>query len=166
MSGSRKVRAAIKKLLEPFMADEGFIGKYPHFQRKEEGDLQLVSVIYDKWGGGFVLEFACHPAGPLQTSWGTVVPEEEIEVAYAPPSSRARLVRTERGQGCYEDFFRYETIADDREQCEALVNRVVTLFPQVNEWLREGKAGSNISLFAPRHLVHVTTCPYQKPRTR
>lgn len=149
MTGSRKIRTAIKKLLEPLLTDEGFDGKYPHFQRKEEGDLQLLSVIYDKWGGGFVLEFACHPTGPLHTAWGTVVPEEEIDVAYASPSTRARLVRTERGQGRYEDFFRYERIANDREQCEALVNRVVELFPQVNAWLREGKVGSNISPFAP-----------------
>ncbi len=57
MAGSRKIRAAMKKMLEPFLANEGFTGKYPHFQRKESGSLQLLSVIYDKWGGGFVLEF-------------------------------------------------------------------------------------------------------------
>ncbi|MFC3195934.1 DUF4304 domain-containing protein [Marinicella sediminis] len=149
MAGSRKIRAAMKKLFEPFLANEGFTGKYPHFQRKEMGDIQLLSVIYDKWGGGFVLEFAHHPAGTLHTSWGTVVPEEEIDIAYTSPSIRARLVRTERGQGCYEDFFRYEKISDNREECEALVNRVVMLFPQVNEWLRKGYVGPNISSFSP-----------------
>jgi len=149
MAGSRKIRVAMKKLFEPFLAAEGFTGKYPHFQRKEGGDLQLLSVIYDKWGGGFVLEFAHHPTGPLHTAWGTIVPEEEIDVAYASVSTRARLVRTERGQGCYQDFFRYEGIADDREQCEALVNQVVALFPQVNRWLRERKVGPNIAQFSP-----------------
>ena len=149
MAGSRKIRAAMKKLFEPFLAHEGFIGKYPHFQRKEAGELQLLSVIYDKWGGGFVLEFAHHPSGVLHTSWGAVVPEEEIEVAYTSPGTRARLVRTERGQGCYEDFFRYEKIADDREQCETLVSGVIGLFPQVNEWLRRGDVGPNISPFSP-----------------
>jgi hypothetical protein len=149
MAGSRKIRAAMKKLFEPFLANQGFTGKYPHFQRKESGELQLLSVIYDKWGGGFVLEFARHPSGVLHTSWGTVVPEEEIDVAYTSPSTRARLVRTERGQGCCEDFFRYEKIADDREQCEALVSCVVGLFPQVNEWLRKGNVGPNISPFLP-----------------
>ncbi len=149
MAGSRKIRAAMKKLFEPFLAEQGFTGKYPHFQRKESGNLQLLSVIHDKWGGGFVLEFANHPMGALHTSWGAVVPEDEIDVAYSPPSSRARLVRTERGQGCYKDFFRYEQIADDREQCEALVSDVVERFSQVNEWLREGRVGPNISPFSP-----------------
>ena len=139
----------MRKLFEPFLANEGFAGKYPNFRRKESGDLQLLSVIYDKWGGGFVLEFAIHPPGPLHTSWGTIVPEEEIDVAYASPSTRARLVQTERGQGCYEDFFRYEKITDDREQCEALVKRVIERFSQLNEWLREGRVGPNISPFSP-----------------
>jgi hypothetical protein len=149
VAGSRKIRAAMKKLFEPFLATEGFTGKYPHFQRKESDDLQLLSVIYDKWGGGFVLEFAHHPTGTLHTSWGTSVPEEEIDVAYTSPSTRARLVRTNRGQGVYKDFLRYEKIADDREECEALVSGVVALFPQVNEWLRDGHVGPNISPFSP-----------------
>jgi hypothetical protein len=149
MAGSRKIRAAMKKMFEPFIVNEGFTGKYPHFQRKESGSLQLLSVIYDKWGGGFVLEFAHHPTGALQTSWGTVVAEEDIDVAYTTPSSRARLVRTERGLGCYTDFFRYEKIAESKEECEALVGFVIELFPQVNKWLREGDAGKNISLFSP-----------------
>lgn len=149
MAGSRKLRAAMKKLLEPFLAAQGFTGKYPHFQRKRSNHLQLLSVIYDKWGGGFVLEFAHHPTGALHTSWDTVVPEEEIDVTYTSLSSRARLVRTERGQGSYEDFFRYENIADDREQCEALVSRVIERFSQVNEWLGEGKVGPNVSPFSP-----------------
>lgn len=149
MSGSRKMRAAMKKLLEPFLAAQGFTGKYPHFQRKGSNNLQLLSLIYDKWGGGFVLEFAHHPTGALHTSWGTVVPEEEIDVTYTSPSSRARLVRTEQGQGSYEDFFRYENIADDREQCEALVSSVIERFSQVNEWLGEGKVGPNVSPFSP-----------------
>ncbi len=149
MATSRKLRAAMKKLFEPFLEAQGFTGKYPHFQRKGSNNLQLLSVIYDKWGGGFVLEFAHHPAGALHTSWGTVVPEEEIDVTYTSPSSRARLVQTEQGQGCYEDFFRYENIADDREQCEALVSSVVERFSQVNEWLEEGKVGPNVSPFSP-----------------
>jgi hypothetical protein len=61
MLGSRKFRAAMKELFEPFLASEGFTGNYPHYQRKESDDLQLLSIIYDKWGGGFVLEFAHHP---------------------------------------------------------------------------------------------------------
>lgn len=148
MAGSRKIRAAMKKLFEPLLLNEGFTGKYPHFQRRESGELQLLSVIYDKWGGGFVLEFASHPAGPLHTSWGDIIPEEDIDVAYTSPGSRARLVRTERGQGRYDDFFRYDKVAEDREQCEALIRYMLERFPQVNEWLREQKVGPNISPFS------------------
>lgn len=148
MASSRKIRTAIKKLLEPVLLAEGFTGKYPHFQRKEGGKLQLLSLLYDKWGGGFVLEFACHATGDLETAWGEVIPEANIEIGYTAPSSRARLVNSDSGQGLYEDFFRYEQFADNREQCEQLVSRVVELLPQVNAWLRNNQVGGNITPFS------------------
>ena len=145
MPNSRKVRTAMKKFLEPFLKEEGFTGKFPHFQRKEGESLQLLSVIYDKWGGGFVLEFANHPTGPLTTSWGPVIPEREIEIGYAPLDKRARLVRESKNRGSNEEFFRYEEIAENKEQCEALVALVINLFPQVNKWLRHREIGKNVS---------------------
>ncbi len=147
MSKSRTIRNALKKRLEPHLADEGFLGRYPHFRRPEGDMLHLLSVVHDKWGGGFVLEFGPHAPGPLKTSWGTVVAEEDLEIGYVPPGQRARLVATERGQGMYEDFFRYDDIADQREACDVLVGRVVALFPQVNAWLRTRQVGPNIAAF-------------------
>ncbi len=147
MSGSRKVRNAIRKKLEPHLDTEGFVGRYPHFRRLEGGMLHVLSIVHDKWGGGFVLEFGHHPPGPLHTSWGTVVEEPDIEIGYVPPDKRARLVATQSGQGTYEDFFRYDDIADQRDACEALVDRVIGLFPQVDDWLRTGEVGPNIAAF-------------------
>ena len=109
--------------------------------------LQLLSVIYDKWGGGLALEFARHPPGTLHTPWGAEVPEAAIDIAYAPPHTRARLVRD--GRAGQEVFFRYESIAEDTAQCEALMQDIIALFPQVNTWLREGVAGPNVSPFSP-----------------
>ena len=148
MSGNRIFRSAMKKLLEPKLAHEGFTGKYPHFRRSDGEVLHLLSVIYDKWGGGFVLEFAAHPPGPLNTSWGTVVPEAELDVAYASPDLRARLVPSSDG-GLKNEFFRYEEIRNNKQLCEQLVASVVEAFPQVNEWLRHKSVGPNIKPFAP-----------------
>ena len=148
MKPSQLVRSAVKKLLEPELAQLGFKGKYPHFQREDGANLHLLSIVHNKYGGGFVLEFAQMDLGPLRTEWGETIPQEKLEIGYAPLTARARLVQTERKQGTYEDFFRYDTGAFSRESCEELVDQVVQKLPQVNEWLRGEKSGPNVVEFA------------------
>jgi len=130
------------------MSAQGFAVRYPHFQRKRDGLLELVSLQHDKWGGGFFLEFAKHAAGDLETSWGERVPEARIEVAYTDPGTRARLLATTRHSNTPKDYFRYESFADDGEQCDALVSEVVNLLPQIFEWFESGSVGPNVSPFS------------------
>ena len=143
-----RLRNAIRRILEPEMAEAGFTIRYPHFQRRRGGRLELVSVQHDKWGGGFCLEFAPHPAGDLATDWGEVVPEDRIDVAYTDPGTRARLLASTAAADSYEGFFRYEDFADDKDRCEALVAEVVALLPQVFAWFDDGTVGPNVSPFA------------------
>ena len=143
-----KLRASTKRILEPAMSAQGFAVRYPHFQRKRDGHLELVSLQHDKWGGGFVLEFAKHAAGDLETSWGERVPEAEIGVAYTDPATRARLLATTRHSNTPEDYFRHESFAEDRVRRDALVSEVVRLLPQVFEWFENGAVGPNISPFS------------------
>lgn len=137
----------MRDVFEPHLKTEGFVGKHPHYRRHEGTTLHLLSVIYDKTGGGFAFEFANHPPGTLKTSWGTEVPEEELDVGYADLGERARLVRTTRGQGTYDDFFRYDSFSGDKQACADLVATAVDMFPQVNDWLRTKRAGPNIVAF-------------------
>lgn len=147
-SAAKLARSAMRKVLEPHLAREGFVGKYPHFQRVEGDVLHLLSVVHDKYGGGFVLEFARMAPGPLATTWGQIVPQADLEIGYAPPDSRARLVRTEGGGGLYEDFFRYDEPGVDAAACRVLLDSVVDKFSQVNDWLRDGVVGANVSPFS------------------
>ena len=143
-----KLRASTKRILEPAMSAQGFVVRYPHFQRKRDGCLELVSLQHDKWGGGFFLEFAKHDAGDLTTSWGELVPEAQIDVAYTDPGGRARLLATTRHSNTPKDYFRHESFAEDRAQCDALVAEAVRLLPQVFEWFENGSVGPNISPFS------------------
>ncbi len=130
------------------MAELGFRIRYPHFQRTRNGELELVSLHHDKWGGGFCLEFAKHAAGDLETSWGELVPEDKIDVAYTNPATRARLLARLKHSDGREHFFRYEDIADDRARLDDLVSELVSLLPQIIEWFETGKAGPNVLPFA------------------
>lgn len=144
MSTSNKtIKAALKKVFVPHLTAEGFMGKYPQFVRKEDGALHLLSIQFDKWGGGFFLEFAAHPPGDKTMSWGEVVPESALTTAHAPFDTRARLQEDGADNSLRETWFRFENM--DKEACEQLARRLVGVFPQVNEWLRTGERGANIS---------------------
>lgn len=129
------------------MAQAGFTVRYPHFQRKRDGRLELVNLEHDKWGGGFFLEFATCDAGALHTSWGEIVPEEKIEVAHTDPLGRARLLAATNTDGSRADYFRFESFADDRAKCDDLVKHVVSLLPQLLAWFEHGTVGPNVASF-------------------
>lgn len=130
------------------MEQVGFSVRYPYFQRKRDGHLELVNVVHDKWGGGFFLEFAKVDAGDLHTSWGKIIPEREIEVAHTDPATRARLLATTGSSGSPNDYFRFEAFADDRAKCDELVEEVLSLLPQVLAWFEQAVVGPNISEYA------------------
>lgn len=130
------------------MAKEGFDIGYPYFQRKKSGCLELVNLVHDKWGGGLFLEFAKHESGDLQTSWGELVPEANIDVAFTDPGSRARLLATTKHSNTARDYFRYESFSHDREKCDTLINELVRVLPQVLKWFEDGSVGPNISPYA------------------
>ncbi len=147
MSQSRAVRGVLKRILAPTLEADGFRGNFPDFQRFENGELHLLSVVFDKNGGGFFLEFTSHPPGDMETSWGEVIPEEEITVAHTPFESRARLQQNGHQSSLSEDWFRFEKLS--AEEIEKLVQDVCDLKSQVNDWLREKSIGRNISTTEP-----------------
>lgn len=130
------------------MAALGFDIRYPHFQRKRDGELELVSLVHDKWGGGFFLEFARHAAGDLETPWGEVVAEDQIHVAYANPATRGRLLASRENSDERRNYFRYDDVPGDRAALDALVEELASVLPQVVAWFETGAAGPNIALFA------------------
>ena len=143
-----KLRASTKRLLEPAMVELGFDVRYPHFQRKRDGELHLVNLVHDKWGGGIFLEFAKHPAGDLDTSWGERIPEEKIDVACTDPATRGRLLATREHDDERMNYFRYDAKTADRAFCDTLVQAMVDRLPQITSWFDEGFVGPNISLFS------------------
>ena len=145
---NRSIKSALKSILAPHLTAEGFTGQSPEYVRREGETLHLLSVQYDKWGGGFYLEFAAHPAGDMTTAWGEVIPEASLTVAHTPVAVRARLQETGSSSSTSEMWFRFEGLSD--AGCASLVGHVVDLFPQVDAWLRDGRAGPNISAWPSR----------------
>ena len=147
MNQNQFTHRILKRDLVPVLDAEGFKGEFPHFQRLENGTIHLLSIEFDKWGGGFFLEFACHPPGDFETTWGEVVSEKDIIVAHTSIESRARLQQKGHQNSLSEDWFRFENLSED--ETEELVRHVISLIPQLNEWLRERKVGKNICATEP-----------------
>lgn len=115
-SVNKDIKDALKKILVPRLRAEGFTGKYPHFtgkyphfMRRESDTLHLLSVQFDKWGDGFFLEFASHPAGDKTMSWSEVIPETKLKAAHTLANTCARLQESADGNTS-DSWFRFDAL--------------------------------------------------------
>lgn len=143
-SKSRKLRAAIKAILEPALKEAGFAVAYPNFRRIDGDTIDLVHLQYSKWGGAFILNMG-RQIGPLEHPWHGVVPPHELEVVHLPMEKQQRLgpVRTAK-RDHMGGWFKYQDIWDDRAALDRLMQEVVGLLPQMEAWLKDGTRGPNV----------------------
>ncbi|MBR2414877.1 MAG: DUF4304 domain-containing protein [Clostridia bacterium] len=50
--------SALKEITFPILFKQGFTGKYPHFRRKSDNCIELVSFQTNKYGGSFTVEIS------------------------------------------------------------------------------------------------------------
>ena len=144
------LRKSLRRFVIPELVRLSFVGKTSSFQRTGLDFLDLLSVQYWKYGGEFILEFGRRERGDLLTSWGVLVPEAKIDVAYVNVLQRARLVRDTRAEGFRG--FRFEGFGEDTSAYDSLAEYVATLLPQVDTWLNSREVGPNISPFCTEAL--------------
>ena len=53
---NEEMKRALKETFVPALRTAGFKGSLPHFRRLRENQIDLLTVQFDKWGGGFVFE--------------------------------------------------------------------------------------------------------------
>lgn len=108
MGRSQDRKAMIKSFQArtvPRLRELGFKGSFPHFRRLLPSRTDLLTVQFDKYGGGFVVEIATAPAGEFRTDWGDTVRAKELTADYLPPTERLRLGAKEVGG---DHWFRYD----------------------------------------------------------
>lgn len=118
-------RAAMLRALQlhlvPALRASGFTGSLPHFRRLKPDQIDLLSVQFDKYGGGFVVELAKCPPGGVTTSWGAKIPPNTVEARDTLPP-RLRL-GSNPAAGDFDHWFRY----DGRESTDEVAQSVVSL---------------------------------------
>ena len=138
------MRRALKRQLFPALKALGFAGGPSYFRRTETDSLDLLTIQYWKYGGEFILEFARRPRGPLKTSWGKVVEEDKLDVAYVHPVDRARLVENMEREGPNLHGFEYAGFGDNENKYLELATNVSQLLSQVDNWLAKREIGPNV----------------------
>ena len=118
---------ALRKILVPVLRQRGFTGSFPHLRRIARDRIDLVSVQFDKWGGGFVVEVAKSAADGFTTHWGEKIAPGKVKAHDLHPNERLRL----GAKGSEDDhWFRYDTGGT----VEAVAQDVVSCLEQAETW--------------------------------
>src|SRR5579863_10301596 len=98
--------AEIKTVVQPFLRSNGFAGSFPHYRKKTSTEIDLLTIQFDRHGGGFVIEIARCPVDGVLTAWGASVPPEKVRAWDIHPKYRKRV--KPRDGGGTDAWFRYD----------------------------------------------------------
>jgi hypothetical protein len=74
----KKMELAIKDIIVPVLREQGFKGSFPHFRRKNENNIDLVTFQFNRWGGSFAVELAICPLEGVIMHWGEEIPPNKV----------------------------------------------------------------------------------------
>jgi hypothetical protein len=120
--------AALNAVFVPTLRERGFKGSFPHFRRIKPDRIDLLTVQFDKWGGGFVVEIAKCGSEGITMPWGLQIPPNKVRAWDVYPPHRPRLGAPSPGQDGV--WFRY----DDGTPLETVARRVLTYLPEAEAY--------------------------------
>ncbi len=124
--------AALRTHFVPKLRSRGFRGAMPHFRRARADRIDLLTIQFDKWGGGFVIEIGrCGPGG-MTTHWGKEIPPGKVTAHDVGPSTRHRL--GSRAPGEDGRWLRF----DDGTPVEAAADAASAMLEEADQWWDAG----------------------------
>jgi hypothetical protein len=124
--------AALKETLVPALRARGFKGSLPHFRRVGPERVDLLTVQFDRHGGGFMVEISrCGSAG-ITTAWGKHVPAARVTAHDLHPSKRHRLGSP--APGIDGRWFRF----DDGTPIRSVAKFLVDHLGEADRWWASG----------------------------
>lgn len=127
----RQMNRALKQIVVPYLRSHQFKGSFPHFRRKQETHIDLITFQFNRYGGSFVVECTICPPKGVTMSWGEHIPPNKVTAH--DMSERYRL-QHEQSSSPWFDYELFETT----EQFEMLARSVKCLLP-INEptWIAQ-----------------------------
>jgi hypothetical protein len=123
-----KMVAALKKVFVPVLKERGFNGSFPHFRRILNDRIDLLTLQFDRWGCGFVVEIATCDPGGLTTHWGKRIPPNKVTAWDLNPNRRHRPGSSSPKEDGH--WFRF----DDGTSVDTLADSVVMYLEEADRW--------------------------------
>lgn len=117
---------ALKSLVVPVLRERSFKGSFPHFRRFRERHIDLLTIQFDKWGGGYIIEVSCCGPDGIVTHWGEHIPPQRVRAWDL--DHRHRLGSP--GPGVDGRWFRF----DSSESCEQVARNTLPYLEEAEEW--------------------------------
>jgi len=113
---------ALKKVVIPVLRKQEFKGSLPHFRRKNEKNIDLITFQFNRWGSSFVIEVATCPIEGVTMSWGEHIPSNKVTAHHL--NNRFRLgAKSKDEDGIWFDFEKAKT----EEEFEKVASSVLVL---------------------------------------
>jgi uncharacterized protein DUF4304 len=126
------MKVSLTKLFVPALRALGFTGSFPHFRRirNDRIDLliDLLTVQFDRHGGGFIIEVSKCPSNGYTTHWGKQIPPNKVRAWDLDPRQRHRLGSPTPGVDGH--WFRF----DDGTPTEVVANQATLLLEEADRW--------------------------------
>ena len=122
------MNAALRDRFVPSLRKRGFKGSLPHFRRVGEDRIDLLTVQFDKYGGGFVIEISRCPPEGVTTAWGKKIPAAKVTAHDLHPYARHRLGSPAPGEE--GRWFRF----DKGASAETVANAAASMLTEADDW--------------------------------
>jgi hypothetical protein len=126
------IDAALRERFIPALRSRAFKGPFPHFRRALTDRIDLLTVQFDKWGGGFVIEIGRCPPNGVKTAWGKEIAPEKVTAHDLHPSARHRIGSSAPGEE--GKWFRY----DGGTSPVAVAEAAVSALKEADDWWGAG----------------------------
>ncbi len=135
MPGRSEMLAALRRHLGSALRAHGFEGSLPHVRRISTTRIDLLTVQFDKHGGGFIIELAtCAPTG-FTTYWGKHIEPKKVTAYDLNPGARHRLGFG--GPKAHGHWFRY----DNGTAVDAVAQGTLDYLDEAEAWFSSHHGG-------------------------
>lgn len=119
----------IKDIVIPVLKEQGFKGSFPHFRRKNENNIDLITFQFNRWGGSFVVELAICPLEGITMDWGEDIQANKVTAHHI--NRRFRLgAMSEEEDGIWFNFEEAKTKQDFEQVATNVLNLLNTSDPK------------------------------------
>ena len=124
----QQMLAGLRDCLVPALRLRGFQGSLPHFRRIGTSRIDLLTVQFDKWGGGFIIEIAKCDLSGVTLHWGEHVGPKKVTAHDVNVRHLLGSLNLAPGQDGH--WFRY----DEGESVSAVARSTLSYLDEAEEW--------------------------------